>query len=556
MLLIVVLCLLFASPLHAAVKPGECLECHDSLKGASHGPLECTACHQDIPSLPHKDKLTRPSCAGCHEKAAAAYGASVHARKMSQCKDCHTTHFPAKDRKTCSTCHSAPSHRSLPSAAKHLQNLACTACHGKGGSGTLRLTIRADRVLGLTSYRVDADKNGLVDRVEWDHLTAYLAKQPKGTYDIEKRYLIDAESHAVTRRPASCDACHTTRTLIPQALLYMPGLPQRGLALDPAIIVPSLPDIKRYSQTPHGKNKVECRDCHVSQAKVDDRICVTCHEGVYTTYKGTVHARHGTGATRCTDCHNPHTIKPYRELEARERLAICARCHTGYVEKHSWLPNTLLHFKYLECSTCHSPLSTKGMVFRLAMKDNGDEIPLSMGDLESVFGKKVDVRELIDTDGDRSVMSRELASFLLELQRGLKTSIRVNASIVVTKAHHDYSVTRKKERVCASCHSDQAPFYDSMVLVLPQRSGEAYLPVRGTILSALPTSAVIDMVLLGETKIKDEDWYRLLRAKGAERYAQVRELGFKLIDFFGVIIGVLTLLFVGIHLLLRMVFRR
>jgi predicted CXXCH cytochrome family protein len=556
MVVVLLLCLILATPIHAAVKSGECLDCHETMKGASHGAMECTGCHQDISSLPHNDKLERPSCASCHAKAVTAYGTSVHSKKMGKCKDCHTTHFPAKGRKTCAGCHASPSHRSLPSAAKHLQDLACTACHGKGSGGILRLTITGDRKGGLANYRADENKDGTVDRIEWDHLMAQLARQPKGKHSIEKRYLVDADPHSVTSKPVSCDACHTTRTLFTEAHLHMPGTPQRGLVLDPSVLIPQLPDIKRYRLTPHGKKKVQCRDCHASQATVDDHVCITCHKEVYTTYKGTTHARHSKGATRCTDCHNPHTVKAYRELDARERVAVCARCHNNYIEQHAWLPNTLLHFRHLECSTCHSPRSTKGMVFRLDMRENGNYIPLSLEQLQSVFRKDVDVQSLVDTDRDSSVVSGELASFLFRLQQGLKASVRVNTSIVVTKVHHDYSVKEQREKVCASCHSDRAPFYDFMYLVLPQEVGEVYLPVRGTILSALPTSAAIDMVLLGETKIKKEDWYSVLRAKGTERLVQVRELGFKLIDFFGVILGVLTLLGVGIHAILRMVFRR
>jgi predicted CXXCH cytochrome family protein len=336
----------------------------------------------------------------------------------------------------------------------------------------------------------------------------------------------------------------------------MPGLPQGALALDAEILIPHLPDVKLYRRTPHGRKGVECRDCHVSQARVDDGLCITCHENVYVTYKGTVHARHAKGATRCTDCHNPHAIKAYRELDARQRLAICTRCHNDYIEKHSWLPNTLLHFKHLECSTCHSPLSTKGMIFRVAVWEDEKDVPLSLAHLEAVFGQDVDIRRPIDTDGDRNVVSGELASFLSRLQQGLGTGVHIHTSIVVTKAHHDYSVKRKKERVCTSCHSDQAPFYDFMYLVLPQSPGDVYMPVRGTILSALPTSTAIDMVLLGETKVTEGDWHKLLQAEGRERLTHIRDLGHRLIDFFGVIVCALTLLGVGIHLFLRMVFRR
>ena len=61
------------------------------------------------------------------------------------------------------------------------------------------------------------------------------------------------------------------------------------------------------------------------QAKVTDQVCVNCHQTTYNVYKGTAHA--ASGVTACTDCHNPHNIKTYKELNARERLNVCSRCH-------------------------------------------------------------------------------------------------------------------------------------------------------------------------------------------------------------------------------------
>ena len=133
-----------------------------------------------------------------------------------------------------------------------------------------------------------------------------------------------------------------------------------------------------------------CADCHKSQKRISEgwsenaTVCVKCHQQVEKTYKGSIHSKNG--ATHCVDCHNPHRIKSYKELNADERVAVCSRCHKDYLRKHGWLPNTSLHFEYLECATCHSPRSEKSMVFYFARKTAGKKIPLSYDQLIALYG--------------------------------------------------------------------------------------------------------------------------------------------------------------------------
>ena len=79
------------------------------------------------------------------------------------------------------------------------------------------------------------------------------------------------------------------------------------------------------------KKVLQCSDCHASQAKVTDQVCVNCHKTTYNVYKHTSHA--SSGATVCTDCHNPHSITTYKELNARERLNVCVPLPQGLSRK-------------------------------------------------------------------------------------------------------------------------------------------------------------------------------------------------------------------------------
>jgi hypothetical protein len=132
----------------------------------------------------------------------------------------------------------------------------------------------------------------------------------------------------------------------------------------------------------------------------------------------------------------------------------------------------------------------------------------------------------------------------------------IDAEIIVTKVHHDYSVTRLKEKDCITCHSPQAHFYNSMYLILPEKERHVYVPVKGTLLSAYPIGMALDIYLLGEEKITKDDIYALFgkAAPGSSAYA--KSLGFKLIDLAGVILIILVILSILVHALMRILVKR
>ncbi len=466
---------------------------------------------------------------------------------------CHNAHSPAKEKKTCTSCHTHD-HQRLPSKDKHLRALGCLACHGNPNKGRIDIKVALPKGHTLQKAAIDRDNNNLVDGKEWDDLTAHLKKERKKPALIKKTFTVSGSSHDVAAKPVGCQDCHGSKSLFESAVLNVAGTPGFSLPMEGRIFVPDLPDRERYKLTHHGKMGVKCTDCHVSQERIDDSICADCHQDVYDTYKGTIHAK--KGATQCIDCHSPHSIRPYKSLTAEDRISVCARCHVNYLEKHAWLPNTLLHFKYLECSTCHSPGSTKSIVFYVGMKRDNKDTPLNYQHMEKAYGPDVNVAHVIDKNRDNTVISDELSHFFQVMNKKFDQSLYIGSSIMVTKVHHDYSVKEEREKLCSACHSDHAPFYDSMYLVLPGKAGQTQIPVKGTVLSALPTSVFIDMCLLGETKIKREDWQNIMRASGKERAAYVRELGFKWIDLGGIVITLVVLVFIAIHVAGRVLFRR
>ena len=196
------------------------------------------------------------------------------------------------------------------------------------------------------------------------------------------------------------------------------------------------------------------------------------------------------------------------------------------------------------------------MVFTMSTGTQGGRRKLSHDDIVKAFGQKKPPANLVDVNADGRVVSSELVPFFAALNKGTEGNVNINGSIVVTRIHHDYSQVQKREKVCATCHSQDAPFYQSMYLVLPDRDGMSYIPVKGTVLSAMPSSLVVNTFLLGETKVNWKDIKAFLGARGEARREIARELGFKWIDLAGIFLCLVALFFVCVHIIIRVVFKR
>ena len=550
-LFLAALVFLFFFPLCAAAQ--ECIDCHEKYQRVDHAKLKCVACHSDAKDLPHAEKLKKPECASCHRDAVREHGTSVHAGKGLTCKSCHNVHTPRGQTKRCVDCHTSVAHRKLPSARKHLAEMNCAGCHAKTAQGHIDVKVESKQM--VTRDVLDKDGNKSVDEKEWKDFLAHAQSVVGNGFRIKRVYSATGSAHSIGPRAVSCNGCHVENKVFRKAMLEMNTGGQRTrIALDLHSVIPRLPIVDTYRLTAHGKGGVACSDCHVSQKRIDDHVCAKCHDKVYGVYKGTAHAK--GGATKCTDCHDPHKVKTYRELGAAERVAVCARCHGDYIKQHRWLPHAELHFMYLECSTCHSPLSKKSMVFHINLQTKDGKRRFTRDDITAAFGESKYTRDLIDVNGDERIAPSEIIPFFEAMERTTKGTVGIEGSIVVTDIHHDYSQVQKRDKVCTTCHSNDAPFYQSMYLAVPEMEGLFYMPVKGTVLAAMPSSIALNFFLLGETKARWSDITALVGARGEVRDEIVKELGFKWIDIVGVFLSIAVLIFVCLHIVLRMVFRR
>ena len=534
-----------------ALKTEECLECHDAYQKYSHGGVACVDCHSTITSLPHADKLPRPACAVCHEKTAESFGRSLHGEKGLACAQCHNAHFPQKDKKHCASCHASAAHKTLPSMKKHLERLACVACHGK--VGRTEVDVHLDIKGGKALSALAIDRNTLIDRAQWDALEDLLHTEYKDRYTIETTYQASGDPHTITAKPAECDACHGSAGHFTAGRLRITGSENLEIPIDTRIFIPELPSVKEFGKTVHGRAGVACTDCHTSPGKEAESpteisiVCAKCHEDIVAVRRNSLHTK--MGVPQCTECHNPHRIRSYRELQAKERVAVCTRCHRNYLERHRWLPNTSLHFDYLECATCHSPRSEKSVVFYFAQNTPTGKVRLSYDQLFALYGG--DPVGLVR----KGSPDKEIGRFFT-LLRKRNENLVIDASIVVTKPFHSYAETHLKEKQCITCHSGEARFYDSMFFILPGKTAATYVPVRGTLLSTFPIAGFVDFFLLGEDKIMKSDVSALFGRGKAMDTRRTPGLGFKLIDFLGILLIVLIAFGISVHIILRLVVKR
>lgn len=551
--ILVIIFLLLASPVWASVPSDDCFNCHETFKKrVTHENIACTDCHTGIKEIPHEDKLPIPSCKACHQKTVKRYSAGIHASKGLACTQCHEVHKKKKGA-DCSSCHHNVAHKSLPSKAKHLATLSCVACHGELEKSGVTATVTLPKGATLERTAVDRDGNGFSDPTEWHAFQDLLDRKYKG-YKLSKQYWTYGDAHEIMPQASDCGDCHDKRTRFASAVGRITDATSYSIPINPSVFIPEFPSLDKFPKTVHGKSGIQCTDCHVTKGKITDKVCVQCHEQVYHTYEKSIHAK--KGATSCTDCHNPHLIKAYKEFNAKERVAICSRCHKDYITRHAWLPNTSLHFDYLECTTCHSPGSEKSMVFFLANKTEKKKQTLRYEDFEQALGKNIDLKSAIITSKEKKVSGQEIGRFVIDMKKRMGKGVLLDAEIIVTKVHHDYSVKNIKDRECITCHSPQAQFYNSMYLILPEKEEHIYVPVKGTLLSIYPIGMALDIYLLGEEKITKDDINALLGSAPEGSPAYARSLGLKLIDLVGVILVILVILSILAHALLRILVKR
>ncbi len=259
--------------------------------------------------------------------------------------------------------------------------------------------------------------------------------------------------------------------------------------------------------------------------------CTECHERVSRQYAKSLHAR--ISKKICYSCHNPHYSRSFRRMSGEERKRICLACHDAY-QTHLWLPQKQLHFRHLECTSCHALNAEIGMVFFITDEHApGVTKILDFARLRPFVGSgKQGLVETVDRDGNGTISSEEIRYFMRRLREAGISGASLKVRILVLKPTHNFSDRGERARNCTLCHSASARFYTKLLLMLPEKDGGIRtIPVEKRILSRRGQSPFMgDFYLLGESKIHKKDLDDLIQA--------IRLIGFKWLD----VLGVLTLL--------------
>ncbi|MCC6473186.1 MAG: hypothetical protein IT514_05515 [Burkholderiales bacterium] len=242
---------------HSLAFTGVCRNCHEDkfklYEGSVHEKLlksgvdaapVCTDCHN-----PHSVKaraalasISGVSCRKCHEPIFDAYAASMHGTARGKlghsaapiCADCHRAHdigfAGASDRlkAACLGCHQgvADVHaRWLPNAARHLDVIACAACHSPAAerkvdlrlveSGTQARVAEGDGNAELENRLAAADKDGKgIDAIElWNVLREINRDRGEGRTTLRGRLEVrtGVQAHQLADKSQAlrtCETCH------------------------------------------------------------------------------------------------------------------------------------------------------------------------------------------------------------------------------------------------------------------------------------------------------------------------------------------------------------
>jgi predicted CXXCH cytochrome family protein len=437
---------------------------------------------------------------------------------------------------------------------------------------------------GDVAKAIDHNGNGVIEVPEINRFIAKLKEQGIQTPRLEEKVLVLRPYHNFTnevKKIKDCTMCHvSTAPFYSQVMLRIPEKTgeMRTVKMDKAIVgkMPSIPSKGSYFTTVHGKNGVECIDCHADLTvlrageeftvkELKTPVCAQCHPKETKEYNNSLHAQ--VSEQICFSCHDPHSSVPFMELSVEQRQAICTKCHDPQ-RGHEWLPQKELHFKALECTMCHAPQAEKGILFYLQRVDkNGKAERLDYGKVAKLLDmERPDVGKLLDRDNNGFLEDREVLSVLTLLKKkNPGENIELGVKVLVLKPSHNYTDRGTKAKDCTLCHSSQAPFYKKLIMEIPEQGGSIRtLPLDKSILVGIhPIPVTSDFYLLGESKISRRDISdillgesRISRRDISDILFLVRKVGYKWLDVIGIVFIVGGLGFVSLHGLVRILTMR
>ena len=302
-------------------------------------------------------------------------------------------------------------------------------------------------------------------------------------------------------------------------------------------------DFERFSRSVHGSKGVNCLECHegILEISTEKRIphkkpappaCQKCHESVCKQYANSVHAK--LSAKVCDSCHDAHYGRTWSHMGSEDRQKICLKCHDARAG-HRWLAQRDLHFRFLECASCHALDAKLGMViFFVDRSVPAKPRPLDYSDLERFVGPGKDgLIKTLNPSGDGVASAHEIRSFLEKMRKGGLTWASLRFRILVVKPSHIFTSRVERSRNCSLCHSRNAEFYSTLLLRVPEPGGSfVTIPVATDIMVGAPDrSLTADFYILGEAKAPIVDSRGLFSIANEPGSKRIDSLGFFAVMF-------------------------
>jgi predicted CXXCH cytochrome family protein len=268
-----------------------------------------------------------------------------------------------------------------------------------------------------------------------------------------------------------------------------------------------------------------CSDCHnphtVRSGKIVEAInatpCAKCHEEIFKAYSKDVHGQEriakGISAPLCAGCHQAHNVKAASMGDGVKDA--CLSCHKDAVNQHKdWLPNTARHFEAISCPVCHAPNAQRRVNLRLYDGAAKRQIAEKTG--VPKFEKRTDAADEKDVGLDERALWSLLKEFNQDGGNG-KTVLRGRLEVRSGVEAHQLSDKSKAIKDCDTCHKEGAAAFQSVTLTIAGPDGRPLRHgIQKEVLNSLTSmDSVRGFYAIGSTRIKLLDVLLVLVLLGA-----------------------------------------